>query len=160
LVEIGVLVLFIETLAEGFGAGLVSTAAMVLFEFPFWRARGMAGVVEWQVNQILVSKVLREDYNESTRLLPAIGMHFLHGMVAGGILAVVLASFLLRFVWYFWAFGIVFSLFLWMIVPFALRQEIETAGRIRFTRYGIIVSLASHLIYGLILGITLQILLK
>jgi tellurite resistance protein TehA-like permease len=152
--------LFFEALAEGFGAGLVSTVAMVLFEFPFWRVRGMAGVVEWQVNQILVSKVLREEYSESRRLLPALGMHFLHGMVAGGILAVVLASFLLQFAWYFWAFGILFSFFLWTLVPFALRQEIETAGRIRFTREGILVSLASHLIYGLILGITLQVLLK
>jgi tellurite resistance protein TehA-like permease len=152
--------LFVEALAEGLGAGLVSTGVMVLFEFPFWKAGGMAGVVEWQVNQILVSKVLREEYNESTRLLPALGMHFLHGMVARGILAVVLASFLLQFAWYFWAFGILFSFFLWMLVPFALRREFETAGRIRFTRSGILVSLVSHLIYGLILGIILQISLE
>lgn len=152
--------MFVEALAEGFGAGLVSTGAMVLIEYPFWKAHGMAGVVEWQVNQILVSKVLREEYKQRKRLLPALGMHFLHGMVAGGVLSVVLASFLSRFAWYFWVFGILFSFFLWMLVPFALRRELESAGRIRFTRSGMLVSLVSHLIYGLILGMILRFLLN
>jgi hypothetical protein len=67
-------------------AGLVSTGFMVLFELPFWRAFGIKAVLEWQVNQIIVTRLLKEEYNESRRLRPALAMHLLHGTVAGSVL--------------------------------------------------------------------------
>jgi hypothetical protein len=151
--------LLIEAAVKGFGAGLVSVALMALFELPFWRARGMEGVVEWQVNQILVSKVLRQGYDPSMRLPLALASHFLHGVVAGGVLAIILAAFLLQFAFYFLLVGLLFSLFLWSLVPLTFRRALESAGRVQFSRGGMLVSLASHMVYGLVLGALLQALL-
>jgi hypothetical protein len=151
--------LLVEAVVKGFGAGLVSVALMALFELPIWKSRGMEGVVEWQVNQILVSKVLREEYNPSKRLTLALVSHILHGVVAGGVLAITLAAFLLQFAVYFWLVGLLFSLFLWSLVPLTFRRALESAGRVQFTRGGMLVSLASHAVYGLVLGALLQALL-
>jgi len=84
-------------------------------------------------------------------------MHILHGTLAGGILAVILTSFLMPFSGFYWGFGIAYNLLLWAIAPFALRGVLESTGKVRFTRNGMRVSLASHLVYGLALGIIFQV---
>jgi len=84
-------------------------------------------------------------------------MRLLHGTLAGGILGVILTSFLMPFSGFYWGFGVAYSVLLWAIAPFALREVLESAGKVRFTRSGMLVSLASHLVYGLALGIVFQV---
>jgi hypothetical protein len=136
--------------------GLLSAALMTAFEFPFWSSRGLSGVVEWQVNQILVSWVLREKYDQGRRLGEALVMHLFHGAVAGAILGAVLASLFLPYRGYFWLAGLLFSLLLWSLVPFVLRKQFERIAGTRFTNSGLAISLLSHIVYGLSLGLMLQ----
>src|SRR5881296_680399 len=65
-------------------AGFGATILMTLFEFPFWRKWGLDGVAEWQMNSIIVSKIVRR--SSRAQQLPiswAISGHLFHGTVAG-----------------------------------------------------------------------------
>jgi hypothetical protein len=137
---------------DGGIAGLLAGLFMILSEVPFWRRLGIPGVVEWQVNEIMASRLFNEPYNAGKKLGSAILMHLFHGM-ALGILFTILVSFILPtgFTILLVA-GLSYSLALWLFVPFSLRRVFERAGRTRFTQTGMIVALLGHLVYGLALG--------
>jgi hypothetical protein len=147
--------LLVDVLLGG-GAGFLSTALMTTFEAPFWSSWGLSGVVEWQVNQILVSRLVGGKYEAGRRLKGALAMHLLHGTVGGAFLAAVLVSFLLTLQPFFWFAGLAFSLLLWSVVPFFFRGRLERMGGVRFTTRGMVVSLLSHVVYGVSLGLMLQ----
>jgi hypothetical protein len=151
--------LFLENVLLGGGAGFLSAVLMTAFEAPFWSCWGMKGVVEWQVNQILVSRLTGERYDAGRRLREALAMHLLHGTIAGAFLAAFLSAFFLALQPSFWFIGLAFSLLLWSVVPFLFRGPLERMGGIQFTSRGMVVSLLSHVVYGVSLGLMLQALL-
>jgi len=148
--------LLADSILLGAGAGLLSTVLMITFEAPFWSSWGIYGVVEWQVNQMFVSRLAGEKYDAGRRLREALAMHLLHGTVAGAFLAALLSSFYLTSQPFFWFAGLAFSILLWLAVPFFLRGWIEGMGGIRFASRGLFVSLLSHIVYGISLGLLLQ----
>lgn len=135
----------------GAGTGLAAAALMTLFETAFWKKFGLVGVVEWQVNQVMVSSLLRERYEPARRMKEAIAMHLVHGAAIGAVfgawvgLLAVPAS-------YFVPAALALSLVLWLLVPFLFRSPFEKVASIRFSRRGLIISLASHIVYGASLG--------
>lgn len=151
--------MILDALGLGATAGFASTVLMILFEFPFWRSLGTSGVVEWEVNQIFVSRILGQEHDPKGRLKEALAMHLLHGTVAGAALAAVLFYFLPGARTLYWLAGLVLSLLLWSIVPFVFRGSIESAGKVIFSRTGLLVSLLSHVVCGTSSGLTLQALL-
>ena len=42
------------------GFGLLSAILMTIVGIPFWRKWGMEGMTDWQVNAVMVSKLLRK----------------------------------------------------------------------------------------------------
>jgi hypothetical protein len=130
---------------------------MTLFEFPFWRTLGIDGVAEWQTNWVIISKLARID---STRIPEpkiswTITLHLGHGTAAGivfGLLLPVLTpltggsfSVILDAVGY--------SVALWVIFMLAPSRVFESVGGRRISNGGLSVALASHLVYGIFLGL-------
>jgi len=142
-------------LADGTVSGFLAAALMTSFEACFWRTMGIGGVVEWQVNLVMVSQLLHEKYNPEKRLREALGMHLVHGALFGALLGGIFsASSKLSASDYILA-AVALSLFLWLLVPFLFRKSFEGRTGARFSRAGIGISLASHLVYGLALGVCL-----
>ena len=138
-------------------AGLVSAAVMTLFEFPFWKRWGMNGVVEWQTNWIILSKLARVNSNRirEPRISWTITLHLWHGVAAGIVFGLILPylallpagnlSVLLD--------ALVYSVTLWVIFMLAPRRAFESAGEIRISDRSLSVALASHFVYGIFLGL-------
>ena len=118
--------------ALGAVAGLLSSALMTLFEAPFWASLGAGGVVEWEVNQILVSRLLGVKHDIRLRLKEAVGMHLFHGTVAGAVLAAAFSSLVYAWKPFFWLAALLFSLLLWTVAPFLLRRSLERMGSTHF----------------------------
>jgi len=125
---------------------------MTAFETPFWYKLKAEGVVEWQVNEIMISWLRSEAYVEGRWLKWGIVMHVLHGVALG-----IIFAFLVNLVGgsglsdYFLG-GLIFSLVLWSIVPFLARNIFQKAMRTKFTTKGLTLSLASHVVYGVVMG--------
>jgi hypothetical protein len=136
-------------------AGLLAGVLMILSEFPFWRLLGISGVVEWQVNEIMVARLFNLSYRAGKRLGSAILMHLLHGIALGSIFSILAGLLLPPGFTVLLVAGISYSLALWLVVPFSLRRVFERAGSIRFTLTGMIVALLGHVVYGLALGAVL-----
>ena len=133
---------------------------MTLFETPFWYRFGMKGVVQWQVNEIMISRLLSKPYIKGKRLPLAISMHLFHGVALGVLFAILLvfASPLMLPPLYLTGLG--YSIVLWIFVPFSLRGALQRAGGVRFTTGGMAVSLIAHVVYGLALGEILSVFLR
>ena len=117
----------------------------------------MSGVVEWEVNQILVSRLLGVEHDPKRRLKEAVVMHLLHGAVAGAALAAAFSSLVYAWKPFFWLLALLFSLLLWTIAPFLPRRSLERMGGTHFSIRGILISFGSHVVYGISLGLILQI---
>jgi hypothetical protein len=141
-----------EALVLGAGAGLVSASLMTLVEAPFWRKIGISGVVEWQVNLVMVSWLLHEQYDPRKRLPDALGMHVLHGAVFGALLGGVLNLLAPLSPFGDVAAAEFMTLILWSMVPLLLWRPFMTATGARFSRIGLLISLIGHLVYGFALG--------
>ena len=130
---------------------------MTLFEFPFWKRWGMNGVVEWQTNWIILSKLARVNSNRirEPRISWTITLHLWHGVAAGIVFGLILPylallpagnlSVLLD--------ALVYSVTLWVIFMLAPRRAFESAGEIRISDRSLSVALASHFVYGIFLGL-------
>ncbi len=137
-----------EALMVGAGSGLGSAVLMTLFEAYFWRKMGIGGVVEWQINLVMVSQILHEQYNPTRRLKAALGMHLLHGAIFGSFLGAVLSPAERLGTADIFAAAVALGLVLWLVVPFTFRKPFEAPIGARFSNVGIGISLASHLVYG------------
>jgi len=137
-------------------AGLGASLLMTLFEFPFWRKRGLEGVAEWQMNSVIVSKIRRRSSHEQqSPILWIVGSHLFHGSLAGivfglfllviGLLPTLQLPILLS--------ALLYSTILWIIFSIVLRGTFEAAGGIRISNRGVFVALLSHLVYGFFLGL-------
>lgn len=137
--------------------GLVSASLMTLTEFPFWKRWGMPGVAEWQLNWVTLSVLRVLPADEGPRASwKVITSHLIHGMVASLVFVALLPS-LLNLVALARSSlildALVYSLVLWVVFSVAPRRAYERAGGITIARRGIFVSLISHSVYGLVLGI-------
>jgi hypothetical protein len=139
--------------------GFVSAVIMTLFEFPFWRKWGMEGAAEWQINLVMVSKLLaRSNGFDQPGLSWVIASHLSHGITAGiafwlvfplfsSLVPIIGSSILIG--------SIAFSFVLWFLFLVLGRRTFESAGGIRITSRGLFFSLLSMLVYGFFLGLLL-----
>lgn len=146
--------------AAGLGAGLLMTAS----EFLFWRQWGMAGVGEWQVDTVIFSRIfLRRKSLIKEEGFPklTVATHLLNGIIAAVAFQLLLPLFYLIVpdarisILYD---TIVYSFVLWVIFPTLGRTTFETMGQIRISNRGLLVSLLSHFVYGIFLGLFLPLL--
>jgi len=133
-------------------AGFLAAVLITVVELPFWKRWGMSGVAEWQVNQVLVSKLLKK-----SNARYSVASHLFHGTILGGVFRAILFYFPSGNEMLILTESLVFSLILWLITPLATKSLFENAGGIKITRIGIVSSLTSHLVYGIALGLLLQI---
>ncbi len=146
-------------------AGLGATFFMTVSEFPFWKMWGMEGVGEWQIDSVVLSRfILRKTTTIKEPDFPwqSIGVHFLDGIIASSAFYLMLPAF------YFLVPDarisiiydtIVYSFVLWIIFPILGRSTIESLGQIHISNRGLLVSLLSHMVYGIFLGLFLVLLL-
>src|SRR5260370_10719216 len=138
----------------GFG-GLGATIWITIFELPLWRRWGMEGVAEWQVNEVMVSLLLRKFTKRGVVTWMSVGMHLFHGAALGVVFRLLLLGLFGTMILssQVLSYAIVYSILLWIISPFLTRKFFETSGGFRMTRNGLAVSLLSHIVYGVLLGL-------
>jgi len=78
-------------IVRGLSAGLAATGAMTLVELPVRFRWGIEGLLDWQVNQRMASRILKRPAD--ALLLLGLGLHFLHGLVLGVVFVLVLPLF-------------------------------------------------------------------
>ncbi len=121
----------------------------------------MAGVGEWQVDSVIFSKIiLRKNNLIEERNFPrlTVGTHLLNGVIAGVAFRLLLPIFYLvipdaRISMFYDT--IVYSFALWVIFPTLGRTTFESLGKIHISNRGLLVSLMSHFVYGVFLGLFL-----
>jgi len=130
---------------------------MTLFESPFWRRWGMNGVAEWQSNWIIISKLTRGNSSKirEPRISWTVSLHLWHGVATGIVFGLLLPyltllpagnlSVLLD--------AVVYSVALWILFMLAPRRAFESGGGTRISDLGLSIALASHLVYGIFLGL-------
>jgi Na+/H+ antiporter NhaA len=130
---------------------------MTLFEFPFWKRWGTNGVAEWQTNWVILSKLAREHSNRirESRTFWTITLHLWHGTLAGIVFGLLLPFLTVLPAGSFSVTldALVYSIALWVIFMLAPRRAFESAGGTRISDGSLSVALASHLVYGIFLGL-------
>jgi hypothetical protein len=140
-------------------AGLASACVMTLMEYPFWRQLAMEGVVEWQVNGVMMSKLNKK--RTKPNLCWTIASHLSHGVIAGvafqlflnifsSLIPAVRVSLVLD--------GFLYGVVLWALFLVLPKSMYESAGSIEITNRGLLLGLLSDSIYGLFLGLFLLVL--
>ncbi len=72
-------------------AGLAATGVMILLELAARSRWGYAGLLDWQINQATWARVTKRP--EDTLVVPGLGLHFLHGLLAGLVFVLVMPLF-------------------------------------------------------------------
>jgi len=147
MIQLDIVTIFLALLA-----GLVATLAMTILEIPAWKRFGLRGVLEWHENQVLSTKFFRLSESE----LHVKGIFFLH-FVNGGLggIGFALAPALFPFA----SSSLVpsaigYGLFLWLVTRIPIHKPITgiTPWRHPDGIIPMIVSLAGHIAYGVVLG--------
>jgi len=137
----------------GLVAGLVSTAAMSLMEYPIWRRLGMEGVLEWHLNQALMARLLHRPPQDLVS--QGLVLHFGHGGLAGIIFGLILSIFSLGIP--ILEASVAFGLLLWVISILIMKPVTGVGFRNRHLRFlPLVVSLGGHLLYGIVLGLVVS----
>ncbi len=148
--------LYLDLFLAG-AAGFLSAIIMTLIEYPFWRAWGIQGVSEWQVNWVMVSALSKKWKTMKNPLISwTIASHISHGVVAGIAFRLLLpfvipflrmanASLLLD--------GTIFGIALWFLFTFLLRRVYEKSGQVQITDRGLLIGLLSDASFGFFLGL-------
>ncbi len=135
---------------RGILAGLAATGAMTLLELAARSRWGIDGLLEWQENQAISSRITGGPMEASA--LAGLGFHFLHGLLAGIVFALILPIFPPGFsvVVLGPGYGVVlFSITLIIHRPITGRQAWSgPVGSVALA-----VSLASHVVYGAVLAV-------
>lgn len=76
---------------RGILAGLAATGAMSLLELAARSRYGLDGLLEWQENQAIASRITGRPVEAS--VLAGLGFHFLHGALAGIVFVLILPIF-------------------------------------------------------------------
>jgi hypothetical protein len=137
---------------------------MALSEYPFWKRWGLVGVSEWQVDRIILSRIiLRRSklIDEPSFPWKTIGTHLLNSIIAGigfSVLQSIFYSYLPIMMFSVLYNTIVYSFILWVLFPVLGRSTFESLGKITIYNRGLLVSLLSHFVYGISFGFLLLIL--
>ncbi len=136
-----------------FAVGLCATLVMTLIEIPLWKRFGLRGVLEWHENQILSARFFRLS-NDTMHFKGIFLLHFLNGGLGG-------VGFLL--VWWLLPViatsvipsGIAYGMFLWVVTLIPIHKPITGISPWKHPDgiTPVIMSLAGHLIYGVIVGL-------
>src|SRR2546428_12622841 len=131
-------------------AGLFAPAVMTILEVPAWRRRGFAGILDWEQNQTVAARLLGRPAEEL--VAAGLGLHFSHGVLAGLVFALGLAASPVPLPSP--AAGAAFAIVLWALT---LAVHARAAAR-RIPGDSVpmaaaMVSLGSHLVYGIALGV-------
>ena len=155
-------------IVDGIVAGLVSTCLMTIFEIPFWRIWGIAGVLEWHENQILASKLkskFTKDEHNAVSYTEILILHVING---------VLASIIFPFVYIFFisilfindyslsiTLGIMYGTLLWTMTLLPIHKPITglSVWNHPLGKGPAIISFCGHILYGFTLGIVTNTLL-
>ncbi len=140
--------------------GLVSAVLMTLTESPFWRKWGMSGVAEWQINWVTLTLLgiisIDGENKEPKASWKVITSHLIHGMAAAVVFVLILPFALSAFSFAHTSIvldALFYSLILWVIFSVVLKRVYEWARGIRIYPRGMLVSLLSHCVYGVFLGL-------
>jgi hypothetical protein len=79
------------TVIHGLLAGLAATGAMTLLEIVARSRWGLEGLLEWQENQTVAAWITKGAMEDA--VVPGLGFHFLHGLLAGIVFVLVLPLF-------------------------------------------------------------------
>ena len=133
------------TVVRGLLAGLAATGAMTLAESVARTRWGLEALLDWQQNQTVAGRLLKRP--TETVVLPGLGFHFLHGLLAGAVFALVVAPFLP--VLPPWVLGPGYGVVLFAIT-LAIHKPITgrppRAGRLGSV--ALLVSFVAHVVYG------------
>jgi hypothetical protein len=133
----------------GFVAGLASTAAMSLAEYPIWHKWGIGGVSEWHLNQVMMGRLMHRP--PELVVVPGLLLHFLHGGLAGIVFALLLPN--IPSIPSIGA-GVGFGIVLWIIALMIMKPVTGVGFHDHPLRLlPLIVSLGGHVLYGLFLGV-------
>lgn len=133
-------------------AGLVATGAMTLLELVARSRWGLAGLLDWQINQESLARLLKRPAKDL--VLAGLAFHFVHGLLGGIVLALLLP--LLPPAWPVWGLGVGFGLVLFLLTLLAFQPITGRAlGSQPRDFAAVVVALATHLAYGAVLGLLL-----
>ncbi len=131
-------------------AGVVATAGMTLIELAARARWGLAGLLDWQINQTSVARMLKRP--EGNLALAGFAFHVLHGLVGGVVF--VLALSLVPPSWPVWTLGVGFGALLFGLTLLAFRPITERSARSGpHASAAVAVALLTHLVYGAVLGL-------
>ena len=142
-----------------FLAGLAATAVMTVIELPAWKRWGLRGVLEWHENQNLSKKFFRLS-GEELHWKGIFALHFGNGGLGGVgfVLALVLFSFASQNLL---LSGILYAIFLWVVTLIPIHKPITgiTPWKHPDGNMPMLISLAGHLVYGVVLQYIIGLLL-
>ncbi len=134
------------------GAGLVSTGVMTLIELGARSRWGLEGLLDWQINQATLGRLTGR--SEESLVLAGIGLHFLHGLVAGLVFVLVLPLF--PPAWPVEALGLGYGAVLFGLTLLAYRPTTRRRlGSRPHRSAAITVGILTHLVYGTLLALLL-----
>jgi hypothetical protein len=149
----------------GLVGGIVSTLVMTLTEIISWQKWGLHGVFEWHENQILSKRLLRLSCESDTKNIihfkSIFFLHFLNGTLAGVAFPFIIYSFgflVLSNIMSIYLLGVAYGFVLWIFTLLPIHKPIT-----RFSPWNhplghlpALASLGGHIIYGMVLGIVVN----
>lgn len=147
----------------GLIAGLVSTAVMTLAEIPSWKKWGLYGVLEWHENQVITRKLISISNNDEKEIIHTKGIFFFHFL--NGTLVGIAFPFIITYPFPSYIddiiklllVGIIYGLMVWIVTLIPIHKPITglSIWNHPLGRWPAIASLGGHIVYGVILGITI-----
>lgn len=140
------------TILRASAAGLVATGVMTLIELALRPRWGVAGLLDWQINQATMATLTKKPAENAAAA--GVALHFLHGLVGGIVFVLVLPLFPPS--WAMWPSGVGFGAVLFALTLAVFRPI--TGKRLRSGSQGsagVAVALLTHLAYGAVLGLLL-----
>lgn len=131
--------------ARGALAGLAATGAMTLPEILARSRWGLKALLDWQENQTLAARITKRSIEAA--VIPGLGFHFLHGLLAGIVFVLVLPLFPSVIPICILGPGYGFVLFaITLVIHKPITGRTPWSGNGRSAALG--VSLAAHVVYG------------
>ena len=145
----------LDFLLNGLIAGFIATGAMSILQIPMYKKWGMISVLEWHENQVITSKIIKN--NPEELLIPSFFFHLLHGGLGG--IAFAIAVSVIDFQVSYLISGTVLG-FLFALVVLIIHEPITKVKPLHHPlgNLPVIASFVNHAIYGAALGYFLIIL--
>jgi hypothetical protein len=134
---------------QGLIAGIIATFGMTLAEIPSWKRWELQGVFEWHENQLLTVYLTRKN---GVSYYGIFGLHFLNGTLAG-LAFPFIESYLVPSAPILLS-GATYGIMLWGLTLFPVHKLLTELHPWNHPlgKLPAILSLAGHILYGLVLG--------